>query len=144
MSYEEWLSTIEKIKRTKNNKNLLEKLKSEEINPNINELLLPKIEDLIVTKFTNAVNGIKNDLESAFSDENYLDYVLVNFKNDINYVMELIKLKQVPADRKVMLTYKVVEGIRETYDILLREAEKVDATGVLYMMIKNDRIKWSE
>lgn len=144
MKYEEWLETIEKIKKTNVNQVLLEKLENEELNPNINTMLIPKLEELIMIKFELAVNRIKSELELAFSDEEYLDYILVSFKKEINYIMELVKLKQIPSDKKVLLTYKIVEGARSTYDALAKEADLMDPTGVLGMTIKNNRIKWSE
>lgn len=144
MSYEEWLIIIDRIKKNNVNLELLNKINNEEINDNISEMLVPKLEELVICKFEKAVNKVKNELENAFNDENYLDYVLVSFRKEINYIMELIKIKQIPADKKVLLTYKIIDGTRLTYDALIKEADMIDPTGIFSMMIKNDRIKWSE
>ncbi len=144
MSYEEWLIIIDRIKKNNVNLELLNKINNEEINDNISEMLIPKLEELVICKFEKAVNKVKNELENAFNDENYLDYVLVSFRKEINYIMELIKIKQIPTDKKVLLTYKIIDGTRLTYDALIKEADMIDPTGIFSMMIKNDRIKWSE
>lgn len=144
MSYEEWLKKLVELERNTIRKDILEELRNEKVNPNFNSLLEPKLEELLKKKFSKAVNRVRNDLTSIFNDENYLDMVLVNFRKEIEYLLDLVKLPQISNDKKVLLTYKIVEGTREIYDKLIKEARIIDTTGILEMTIKNNRIKWSE
>ncbi len=144
MTYEQWLEIIQKIKNTTTNNDLLVKLQHEEISQSFNELLVPKLEELIYLKFANATNKLKNNIDEIFSDMNILDYYLVVFRQEMKFIMNLIKLKQIPSEDKVLLTYKIVDGTRNVYDILIKEANKSDPSGVLGMIIKNNRINWSE
>ena len=144
MTYEQWLQIIEELNKTSTNKDLLEKLKNEEINPNINEMIHPKLSSAIKNRFTNSINKIINNLELIFTDKNYLDLKLLNFKKELNYLIELTKLKQIPDEIKLDLFSTIVSEGNNVYNILEREADKIDYTGVYSSIIRNNRIKWSE
>lgn len=144
MNYESWLEAIEKLRQSNVNKELLETLKKEEINQNINEMLVPKLEALVIFKLEKTLTKIKNDLENIFSDLNYLDLVLVNFKKEIMFLIEIAKLKQIPYEIGKTITDKIKESANNTFDILIKEANNIDITGILAITIKNNRIKWSD
>ncbi len=144
MTYEEWLSIIEEINKTSINMTTLEKLKNTEINPNINEMVYPKLVSAIKNRFTNSINKIINSLDIVFSDKNYLDLELLNFKKELKYLEELTKLKQIPDELKIDLYSTLVNESNNVYNILEKEADKIDYTGVYGSIIRNNRIKWSE
>ena len=144
MTYEEWLNTIESLKNTTTNKEILDKLKQEPLNNNLYDILRPKLENLIITRYELSVNKIIKELELIFSDVNYLDLSLLNFKKEIKYLLELIKIKQIPIDVQINQTLKIKEDNEEVYKILIKEADKYDYTGVFSLTIKNNMIKWSE
>lgn len=144
MTYEEWLNVIESLKNTNTNKEILDKLKKEPLNNNLYDLLSPKLESLIIERYQLSVNKIVQNLESIFTDVNYLDLSLLNFKKEIKYLLDLIDIKQMPLDIKVNQTLKIKEDTEEVYKILIKEADKIDYTGVFSLTIKNNMIKWSE
>lgn len=144
MTYEEWLSIIEEINKSSINMTTLEKLKNAEINPNINEMVYPKLVSAIKNRFTNSINKIINSLDIVFSDKNYLDLELLNFKKELKYLEELTKLKQIPDELKIDLYSTLVNESNNVYNILEKEADKIDYTGVYGSIIRNNRIKWSE
>ena len=144
MTFEEWLNTIESLKNTTTNKEILDKLKQEPLNNNLYDILRPKLENLIITRYELSVNKIIKELELIFSDVNYLDLSLLNFKKEIKYLLELIKIKQIPIDVQINQTLKIKEDTEEVYKILIKEADKYDYTGVFSLTIKNNMIKWSE
>lgn len=144
MTYEEWLRIIEDLKNNNTNYEKLEELKKAEININFNELLVPKLENLITTRFENAINKIISNLENIFTDVNYLDLVLVNFKKEIKFINELISLKQLPDSKKIDLFSSIKEGTDNIYQILEKEARQIDEIGIFTITINNNRINWSE
>lgn len=144
MNYEEWLNAIETLKKGNIDKALLETLQNTEINENINIMLIPKLIELIKTRFSISINKIIKNLSEIFSDINYLDMALVNFKKEINYILELIKLKQIPADEKTELRKEIIAGVNETYRILTEEAINVDSKGTYTQIIDYNKIKWSD
>lgn len=144
MTYEEWLNVIESLKNTNTNKEILDKLKKEPLNNNLYDLLRPKLESLIIERYQLSVNKIVQNLESIFTDVNYLDLSLLNFKKEIKYLLDLIDINQMPLDIKVNQTLKIKEDTEEVYKILIKEADKIDYTGVFSLTIKNNMIKWSE
>lgn len=144
MTYEEWLSTIEKLTSTNINQEILNKLKQEPVNTNLQDRILPKLLRLIQNRFDLSVNKIINELEFLFSDVNYLDLSLLNYKKEMNYLLELIKINQIPQDIQLERINKLKEDTNKVYDILIKEADKYDYTGVFSMTIKNNMIKWSE
>ena len=144
MTYEEWLNVIESLKNTNTNKEILDKLKKEPLNNNLYDLLRPKLESLIIERYQLSVNKIVQNLESIFTDVNYLDLSLLNFKKEIKYLLDLIDINQIPLDIKVNQTLKIKEDTEEVYKILIKEADKIDYTGVFSLTIKNNMIKWSE
>ena len=144
MTYEEWLITIENLKNTNINQKLLDKIKNTDINENINNMLIPKITSMLKYRFDESVNKITRDIYQIFSDHNYLDLALLNFKKEIKYLIELTNIKQLPNDIKEQLINKFKTDTEKVYNILLNKANTEDYTGILSMTINNNRIKWSE
>ena len=144
MTYEEWLSTIEQLNTTNTNQDLLNKLKQEPVNNNLSSMIVPKLVTLINNRFDLSVNKITKELEYIFTDINYLDLSLLNFKKEIKYLVELINLQHIPEDIKQTSINKLKQDTNKVYDILIKEADKYDYTGVASMTIKNNMIKWSE
>ena len=144
MTYEEWLESIEEINKTSINMTVLEKMKNAELNMNINEMLYPKLVSAIRNRFTNSINKIINSLDIVFSDKNYLDLELLNFKKELKFLDELTRLKQIPDEIKIDLFSTLVNESNNVYNILEKEANKIDYTGVYGSIIRNNRIKWSE
>ena len=144
MTYEEYLNLFNELKNPTYNNELLNKLKTMPINPNLQELLSPKYEDLINYKFTESVKKIKTDLPTIFDDNNYLDLYLVNFKKEINYLLEMLKIDLLPPSTKEQLAKTIKEGTDKIYEILINEANREDLTGIYALTIKNNQIKWSD
>lgn len=144
MTYEEWLNTIELLTTTNTNQDLLNKLKQEPVNTNLSSMIVPKLNNLINNRFELSVNKIIKELEYIFTDINYLDLALLNFKKEIKYLLELINIPQIPQDLKTSNIEKLKTDTAKVYDILIKEADRNDYTGVASMTIKNNMIKWSE
>ena len=144
MTYEEWLSTIEQLNTTNTNQDLLNKLKQEPVNNNLSSMIVPKLVTLINNRFELSVNKITKELEYIFTEINYSDLSLLNFKKEIKYLVELINLQHIPEDIKQTSINKLKQDTNKVYDILIKEADKYDYTGVASMTIKNNMIKWSE
>ena len=91
-----------------------------------------------------AIARIINSLDIVFSDKNYLDLELLNFKKELKFLDELTRLKQIPDEIKIDLFNTLVNESNNVYNILEKEANKIDYTGVYGSIIRNNRIKWSE
>lgn len=144
MTYEEWLEIIEKLNNTNTNQEILKKLQNEPLNTNLEQLLSPKLKKLIEDRFELSVNKIIKELELIFSDINYLDLAMINFKKEVKYLEQLIRIKQIPIEIQVNQTMKLVEDTQKVYESLIKEADKYDYTGVFSLTIKNNMIKWSD
>lgn len=144
MQYEEWLNILEELKTSSTNIDTLKRMQNADVNPNFNNMLVPKLEELIRTKFNYSIEKIIKNLGDIFSDINYLDLTLLNFKKEINYVIELSKLKQLPPEKQIEIQIVLKTETNKVYDILCTEADKIDYTGSTSIIIKNNRIKWSE
>ena len=143
MTYNEWLSCIEELKKS-NNYMILDRLSNEEVNNNINSMLEPKLIELIYYRFKSSVNNIIVNLRDMYSDQYYLDLILLNFRKDIEFIKKIMKLKQISDKEYVRLNDDLKKELDESYKILEEEAVYVDDTGNLLMIIRNNRIKWSE
>lgn len=143
MKYEEWIKVIDEVAKY-NDKDKLELMKKQEFDSSINRLLEGKLENLVYFKLSKAIKKILRDIEIIFNDYNYLDMELVNFKKDINYILEICNLKQISDDVRCRLIDKVKNEVNKVYDILIREANRTDIVGVLGMTIKNNMIKWGD
>lgn len=144
MTYEEWLSILDDLKKPTLSTEKIELLKNTSINNNINDLIVPKIENTIDIRFSNAINKIINNLDEIFYDKNMLDMELVNFKKEIKYIQELINLKQLPTNVQNELRIKIKDQTAQVFDILKKEANKIDYTGTFSLIIDNNKIKWSD
>ena len=144
MTYEEWLNIIEELKTSNINLEKLNIIKNTEINGNINDLLIPKIELLVRERFNNHINKIIKELSNIFQDINYLDLTLLNFQKELNFLTELSTIKQLPIQKQNELKEMLKTESIKVFDILNNEATIVDHTGALTSVINNYRIKWSE
>ena len=144
MTYEEWLNTIEELKHPNLSIDNLNKIKNTSLNENINPLLIPKIENLVKERLNNSINKIILNLSEIFNDINYLDLTLLNFKKEINYILEIISIKQLPEEKQKELKDMIKDESNNVIEILNKEAQKLDYTGALSSIINNYRIKWSE
>lgn len=144
MSYEEYINLFNDIKTFDTNLEKLEILKKTPVNPNIKELLIPKIIDLIKYKFQKTISKIKDNLDELFDDINYLDLSLVNFKKEINYIIDLIDNPIINEKDQEELLKMVYNDTDKVYDILIKEADNIDRNGTISIVIKNNRIKWRQ
>jgi len=143
MNYQEWLDAIETL-RVSNKDDLIKRIAEEPENPNISNLLAPKLDQLIKDRFQKSINKIIGSLETMFEDENNLDLDLLNFKKEVLKTKELLENKQMTEDHKQILNDMIKRECDNVYNILIKEADRDDDTGVLSMVIKNNRIKWSD
>ncbi|MBQ2639464.1 MAG: hypothetical protein IJF92_01730 [Bacilli bacterium] len=142
MSYEEWIECINILKNS-NNEDIKNKL-LDEYNDNLKDMLIPKLIDLIKYKFNLSVQNILNNLDNIFSDNNILDMSLVRFRKEVLFIYSLTDIKEFTENNKNGLKDMVKRESKEVYDILIKESNKVDPTGILNMTIKNNVIKWSD
>ncbi len=143
MTYNEWLSCIEELKKS-NNYMILDKLSKENVNINLSYMLEPKLIDLIYYRFKSSITSIITNLRDMYSDQYYLDLILLNFRKDIEFIKKIMKLKQISEEEYSRLNNDLRRELNESYKILEEEAVSVDDTGNLLMIIRNNRIKWSE
>ena len=143
MSYEEWLNNIEKL-TNKNDYNILKEIENAPFNGNIEELLTPKIDDLINIKLAKSINNIVNSLEIIYKDQNELDMCMIEFRKNIEFIYRLCKLNQLKPEKQKELTERLKKETDETYKILENQAVRIDSIGIFQMIIRNNRIKWSD
>lgn len=144
MTYQQWLDNIKLLEGRGINIQVLELLEQQEPNSVIEEMLTPKLEELITKRTNYSITEIIHNLEIIFSDINELDYNLVKFKKEIGFIIRLIKLKQIPYAIQSQIFKKFKTDIDEVYKILKQEADMVDYTGSFSQIIKNNEYKWSE
>lgn len=144
MTYQEWLDNIALLNNKQINIEILEKLEKADTNANIEELLIPKLEQLITNKTNKTIKEIISSLEIIFNDINKLDYALVKLKKEISYIVRIIKLKQIPNSNQQRILSQFKTDINEIYKILKKEANVLDYTGAYENIIKNNEYKWSD
>lgn len=144
MTYQEWIENIKLLNNRQMNIEILTKIENEQLNQNIQEMLIPKLEELITYRTNITIQEILASLELIFNDINELDYALVKFKKEISYIIRLIKINQMPQDNQQRILNKFKQDIIEVYNILKKEADVLDYTGSYSTIIKNNEYKWSE
>ena len=144
MTYQEWLENIKLLHSRGINLQTLELLEQQEPNSNTEEMLTPKLEELITFRTNNSITEIIQNLETIFSNINELDLSLVKFKKEITFIIRIIRLKQLPYKNQTRILEQFKKDIEEIYKILKQEANTIDYTGSYYQIIKNNEYKWSE
>lgn len=142
MNYEEWINFFDILKKS-NNEEVKNKLLNE-YNDNLRYMLIPKIIELVKYKFNIAVQSILNNLDNIFDDSNMLDMSLVKLKKDLLFIYELTNMKELDEVNNKKLKSTLKKETQRVYDILSKEATKVDPTGVLNLTIKNNIINWGD
>ena len=144
MTYQSWLENIKLLENRGINVQVLELLEAEPSNGAIEEMLTPKLIELITKRTNNTITSIIQNLETIFSDINELDYNLVKFKKEISFIVRIINLKQIPYIHQTRILKEMKTDIDEVYKILKNEADMIDYTGSFAQVIKNNEYKWSE
>lgn len=143
MRYEEWIDTLKQLENS-NKEELLNKVINSEYNENINAMLEDHIVETIKIKFQKAINKIVKNLEDIFFNVNNLDMYLVNYRKEISFIERLIKIKQLKPEKQKELKDMIKEETTKVYEILIKEANIEDPTGLNALTIKNNQIKWSD
>lgn len=143
MNYEDLIKLIDELGNS-NNQELLDKMITGEVNLNIRDMVEPKIENLVYLKLSKAMKKIVRDLTEIFSDVNYLDLALVNYKKEINFIREIASINYISSEMRDKLNTKIKDDTDKIYDILIKEANRVDQSGILSMTIKNNKIRWED
>ena len=90
-----------------------------------------------------SVDKLTIDIELMFKDQNYMDFALVTFKKEVNYLLDMLGVKFLNEESRNVIYKQIKDKVDEIYKILDKKALEIDYTGVLSMMIKNNGIKWS-
>ena len=143
MSYADWLDLLEKFNNTNLDNESLEKLLSLEGNPAFNERLVPVFGELIGARLQLSTNKIIDELNNIFDDQNYMDFMLVSFKKEVNYLIKMLDVKILDQPDRIALKAQIKEKVDKIYELLDKKALEIDYTGVLSMLIKSNGIKWS-
>jgi len=136
MTYNEWLDLIELVKNHNRNIDYLNKMKESIQNSNINELLEPKLIELVTEKTTKALKRILNNLNEIFKNPNSLTLSIRNLEKDKNYIFELCHLKQIKQETQIKLINAINEEINNIYNILEKKSLEIDKTGMYKRMIE--------
>lgn len=137
MTYEEWLNNI-KILENSNNEQILNKLLEEPIKESLKNNLSKQINNLIEVKLQQENKKIIRELEN-FKDENEFDLFLVTIRKDFNYIIKLSNLINEPS-----LKNNIKISIDKIYNIINNSIKQYDDNGILQLLVKNNRIKWSD
>ena len=143
MSYSEWVELFEKFKNTNTDKELLNELLSKDNNPSIADRFAGRYSILINERLQLSVDKLTIDIELMFKDQNYMDFALVTFKKEVNYLLDMLGVKFLNEESRNVIYKQIKDKVDEIYKILDKKALEIDYTGVLSMMIKNNGIKWS-
>jgi hypothetical protein len=142
MSYEDWLKKIEILKNS-NNINVMNEIENE-TNDNLNNMLEPKIIELIKYRLNNSIKKIINCLDEIYTSNDYLDLSLITFKKDIKFTYKLTNIKILNSEKRESLKQMIKNEVDNVYNILIKNADDIDLTGVLKLTIINNKMKWSE
>ena len=105
-------------------------------NSNINEILEPKLIELVTEKTTKALKRILNNLNEIFKNPNSLTLSIRNLEKDKNYIFELCNLKQIKQETQIKLINTINEEINNVYNILEKKSLEIDKTGMYKRMIE--------
>ena len=143
MSYAEWVELFEKFRNTNLDKDQLNYLLSLDNNPSIQERLTEKFSILLNDRLQLSVNKLISDLDIIFSDQNYMDFMLVSFRKEVDYLLQMLQVKILTDESRNNIRSEIKNKVDEIMKIMDDKALEIDYTGVLSMMIKNNGIKWS-
>jgi len=142
VSYDEWIQSLEILKNT-NNKEIKEKLVSEEYNPNIADKIETKVLELIDFKLNKAIKSIISSIGEMLSNSFSLDMFMIEFKKKILFIDELLNIKQISVKKKELAKENLKNETEKVYNILIKESRGMDPYGIFETTIKNNKIKWS-
>jgi hypothetical protein len=142
VSYDEWIQSLEILKNT-NNKEIKEKLVSEEYNPNIADKIETKVLELIDFKLNKAIKSIISSIGEMLSNSFSLDMFMIEFKKKVLFIDELLNIKQISVKKKELAKENLKNETEKVYNILIKESRGMDPYGIFETTIKNNKIKWS-
>jgi Zn-dependent M32 family carboxypeptidase len=141
MNYNEWLDIIELLKRSNRNYQYLERIKKTAYNQNIEEMLTPKLEELIIEKLKKAIRNVINDIKETFHNPNSLDIAICNFEKDIQFAKDICLIKQISEDTRNRLIDYIEKEKDIVYEILIKKALEIDPSGMYKSIIEKKKKK---
>ncbi len=139
MNYNDWLDLINQVEKSNRNTIYLQKMEDANNNININEMLQPKLIDLITNKLAKAIRRIVNNINETFRNPNTLELTIINFDKDIQYILKICNLKQIDNDVKSKLITTVNDEANKVYDILIEKSLEADRTGMYKTIIEKKK-----
>ena len=139
MNYNEWLEIIELVRTSNRNITYLEKMQNTDNNENINEMLRPKLVNLITEKVKNSIKKIVKNLTEIFKNSNTLELTINNFEKDIQYILQICNLKQIDINTRNELIAAIINEKNTVYDILIKKSIEIDRTGMYKTIIERKK-----
>ena len=139
MTYNEWLELIDLVKRSNRNTTYLDQMLAAPNNESINEMLKPKLVELITDKFAKAVKRIINNISEVFKNPNSLDFAITNFEKEIQYLLKLCNLPELDNTTKEELISTITKERNNIYDILINRSLKIDRSGMYKLIIEKKK-----
>lgn len=143
MSYADYIKLFESFINTNTDKEKLQQLLELNDNPNYHNELVNQFHDVIHNRLQLSIDKIISNLEIIFDDHNYMDFILVTFKKEIEYLISMLNCKILDDVTRANFKAEIKENLDKIYDILDKKALEFDYTGVLSMMISSNKVKWS-
>ena len=139
MTYNEWLETIELVEKSNRNHTYLQKMISAPNNENINELLKPKLVDLITNKLKKAIKRIIHNLRDTFHNSNTLEFTISNFEKELEYIYSICNLPEIDQNTRNEIMVAIKEQRDRVYEILINKSLEIDRTGMYKIIIEKKK-----
>lgn len=139
MTYNEWLETIELVEKSNRNHIYLQKMISAPNNENINELLKPKLVDLITNKLKKAIKRIIHNLRDTFHNSNTLEFTISNFEKELEYIYSICNLPEIDQNTRNEIMVAIKEQRDRVYEILINKSLEIDRTGMYKIIIEKKK-----
>lgn len=141
-SYVAWVDTLENLKNSPKNEMLLsESNKSKmKLEGDATIRFINKVEDLIQYRLNIMLNKFIGKLETLAIDNNSFSLELLEIKKEYRYLINIAKLNIIPKENSNILVASLKTQAIKVEKKLEEETKRVDRTGMLFSILKSNKI----
>lgn len=142
MTYYEWITNIEQLKKGPRDEELLKTLYNStiELEGNILYRFIKHINDLVRTRLKICLEKLLSKIEIIYNDNNALSLEIINIKKELSFAKKIINLPVIPEENKKIFKETLQKFANEIDESLTSSIEGIDNNGEALRMIKNSKI----
>lgn len=141
-SYAQWAELLTMIKNNTDNQEVLQAMQQGTLQwqSGVAERFSQRLSDTINTRYNAAIDKMQKDFSRAHGQEMATVQALLTFRKEASFLIKVVDLPALPETERKQFIKIMRENIEETQKNLEDSAKKIDRTGKMSSLVRNNRV----